>query len=257
MSKILHIATRADLGLPSKWSQIMFWIFSTSSLVSPVSAPQNPKSFKFAEIPTLPVYGGCGSKTFWEKFPFNDLPSRPETRDDHVKLRAIIEEKNPLLLKSEITRAEKCLGYLQNGGPSFQLEKLGACCVKNSKQAIENGAAVTDTIASWVQKKFVAGPFLNPPLPNFRANSILAVPQPNKVRICLNVSLPEKRSFNDNIDTHEMEKIKMSSARLVGHSILEAGKNCTIAKTDIVTTAPVYGQSGNLCEFKTFRVLLG
>jgi hypothetical protein len=31
-----------------------------------------------------------------------------------------------------------------------------------------------------------------------------------------------------------MEKIKMSSARLVGHSILEAGRNCTIAKTDIV-----------------------
>jgi hypothetical protein len=31
-----------------------------------------------------------------------------------------------------------------------------------------------------------------------------------------------------------MEKIKMSSARLVGHTILEAGKNCTIAKTDIV-----------------------
>ncbi len=124
--------------------------------------------------------------------------------------------------------------YLKNRGPSFQIEKLGACCVKNSKQSTDHGAAVTDTIASWVQKKFVAGPFLNPPLPNFRANSILAVPQPNKVRICLNVSLPENRSFNDNIDLLEMEKIKMSSARLFGHMISEAGKNCIIAKTDIV-----------------------
>jgi hypothetical protein len=234
LSIIYHIATRADLGLPSKWSQIMFWIFSTSSLVSPVSVLQSQKSLKFTEIPTLPKYGGCGSETFWEKLPYNGLPTKPETRVDHVKLRSVVKEKIPLLLKSEITRAEKCLEYLQDGGPSFQMEKLGACCVKNSKQAIEHGAAVTDTIASWVQKKFVAGPFLNPPLPNFRANSILAVPQPNKVRICLNISLPENRSFNDNIDIHKMEKIKMSSARLVGHSILEAGKNCTIAKTDIV-----------------------
>jgi hypothetical protein len=147
---------------------------------------------------------------------------------------SIIAEKSQFLLKSEKNRAERCIDYLRNGGPSFQIQKLGSCCVKNSKQATEYGAAVTDTIASWVEKKFVAGPFLNPPLPNFRANSILAVPQPNKVRICLNVSLPENRSFNDNIDTFEMEKIKMSSARLIGHTILEAGKNCSIAKTDIV-----------------------
>ncbi len=152
MSKIYHIATRADLGLPSKWSQIMFWIFSTSSLVSPAPALQNPKSIKFTEIPTLPKYGGCGSVTFWEKFPYNDLPTKPETRVDHEKLRTIVKEKIPHLLKSEVNRAEKCLEYLQNGGPSFQIEKLGTCCVKNLKQAIEHGAAVTDTIASWVQK---------------------------------------------------------------------------------------------------------
>jgi hypothetical protein len=62
----------------------------------------------------------------------------------------------------------------------------------------------------------------------------LAVPQPNKVRICLNVSLPEGRSFNDNINLLELEKIKMPSARLFSHLVTEAGKNCVIAKTDIV-----------------------
>ena len=212
----------------------MFWIFSTSPLVSPAPVPHSPKSLQFKEIPTLPVYGGNGSEAFWENFPFNDLPVKPETRVNHESLSLAVKETFPLLLKSEANRANRRLEYLQHGGPSFQMNKLGSCCVKNSKQAILHGASVTDTIASWVQKKFVAGPFLNPPLPNFRANSILAVPQPTKVRICLNVSLPEKRSFNDNIDVHEMEKIKMSSARLVGHSILEAGRNCIIAKTDIV-----------------------
>jgi hypothetical protein len=216
------------------WSQIMFWIFSTTTLASMAPVLQNPKTVKFTAIPVLPKYGGCGSEVFWDKFPHNDLPERPETRVDHKKLKSIMEAKRTLLLKSEVKRAEKCIDYLCNGGPSFQMKKLGACCVKNSRQSTDHGAAVTDTIASWVQKKFVAGPFLNPPLPNFRANSILAVPQPNKVRICLNVSLPENRSFNDNIDMLEMEKIKMSSARLVGHTIVDAGKNCTIAKTDIV-----------------------
>jgi hypothetical protein len=180
----------------------MFWIFSTTSLAALTPALQNQKSLKFKEIPILPRYGGNGSETFWEKFPHNELPTKTETRVDHGKLKSILVEKSPFLLKSEINRAEKCIDYLCNGGPSFQTKKLGACCQKNLKQATEHGATVTDTIASWVEKKFVAGPFLNPPLPNFRANSILAVPQPNKVRICLNVSLPESRSFNDNIDIY-------------------------------------------------------
>jgi hypothetical protein len=72
----------------------MIWIFSTSSLVSSIPVLQSPKSLKFTEIPTLPKYGGCGSETFWEKFLYNDLPAKPETRVDHVKLRSILKEKN-------------------------------------------------------------------------------------------------------------------------------------------------------------------
>jgi hypothetical protein len=52
--------------------------------------------------------------------------------------------------------------------------------VKNSKGALIHGEEVTDTIASWITKKFMAGPFYTPPLPDFRANSILAIPQQNK-----------------------------------------------------------------------------
>jgi hypothetical protein len=37
--------------------------------------------------------------------------------------------------------------------------------VKNSKKSLEFGASVTDTIATWITKKFVAGPFDNPSLP--------------------------------------------------------------------------------------------
>jgi hypothetical protein len=82
--------------------------------------------------------------------------------------------------KSELKRAEKCVSYLEHGGLDFQILLLKSCHVKNSKGALIHGEEVTDTIASWITKKFMAGPFYTPPLPDFRANSILAIPQQNK-----------------------------------------------------------------------------
>jgi hypothetical protein len=56
----------------------------------------------------------------------------------------------------------------------------------------------------------------------------------NKTRICINVSLPEGRSFNDNIEKSSLEKIRMASARQFGQMLIEAGRNSTMAKPDIV-----------------------
>jgi hypothetical protein len=50
----------------------------------------------------------------------------------------------------------------------------------------------------------------------------------------MNVSLPEGSSFNDNIAKHKLEKMRMSSARSFGYSILEAGANSTMSKFDFV-----------------------
>lgn len=152
---------------------------------------------KFPEIPTLSAYGSSASHLFWEKFPSNPIPATPETRINIPALKLVFEERKPYVLKSERARAKKCIDYLENRGPSFQVSPLGSCHVKNSKAALQHGEEVTDTIASWITKKFVAGPFDTPPLPNFRANSILAIPQANKTRICINISLPEGRSLND------------------------------------------------------------
>jgi hypothetical protein len=89
---------------------------------------------------------------------------------------------------------ERCLdrvGNIQNHemyfipylwSPSFpKIQPRPLLSKKNSKAAFNLGQDVTDSIASWIKKGFVAGPFDSPPLPNFRANSILAIPQPNKV----------------------------------------------------------------------------
>jgi hypothetical protein len=121
-----------------------------------------------------------------------------------------------------------------NGAPAFQSRPLGPCVIKNSQNSITHGESVTNTIANWVSKKFVAGPFRCPPLENFRANAILAIPQTNKTRVCINVSQPSGKSFNDNINSFDLEKVKMSSARNFGYSIIEAGPKCVMAKPDIV-----------------------
>jgi hypothetical protein len=212
----------------------MFWLFASSSATTPPEPARTDGPPKNPNIPRLEKYSGNGSTKFWEQFPFNDIPSKPETKVITSNLRKVIVENTAKLLKSELDRAMRCLEYLETGGPAFHKEPIGPCMVRNSKKSLEFGASVTDTIASWITKKFVAGPFNNPPLPKFRVNSILGVPQPTKTRVCINVSQPEGKSFNDNIDKTELERVKMSSARQFGHMVMEAGRNCIMAKPDIV-----------------------
>jgi hypothetical protein len=58
----------------------------------------------------------------------------------------------------------------------------------------------------------------------------MAVPQTYNIRICINVSLPNGKRFNTNIHKFDLERVKISSV----YSVTEAGKNCNIAKHDIV-----------------------
>ncbi len=92
--------------------------------------------------------------------------------------------------------------------------------VKNSKAAYVHGVEVTDSIASWL-KGILGGLFFAPPLANFRSNSILAIHQANKVRICINVSLPKDNSLNWNITKHCLEKIEMTFAKLFSYSVIQ------------------------------------
>ncbi len=229
-------ANRPTMGLPAKWCTVMFWLTATPAILPSSAATATQKPRIFNNIPILQDYEKPPQESFWRSFPFNNLPSKPETKINTIRLSELIDENKHLLLKSELARANKCVEYLSRGAPAFQLCPLPGCCVRNSKNTFLFGANVTDTIASWVEKKFVAGPFSTPPLPGFRANSILAVPQPSKTRICINVSLLNGKSFNNNINKNDLERVKMSSAKNFGYSITEAGQNCTIAKHDIVDT---------------------
>jgi hypothetical protein len=110
--------------------------------------------------------------------------------------------------------------------------ELPSCHCKNSNSTLKFAAEVTDTIASWVKQGFVCGPFKNPPVSNFRVNPLVAVDQDDKVRLVMNVSLPEGASFNSNIDQQKIEKVFMSSAREVSFVLAETGHGAIMSKMD-------------------------
>ena len=105
--------------------------------------------------------------------------------------------------------------------------------MRNAPSAIQHGAEFTETLEKWIKEGFVAGPFLSPLLPEFRANTIMAIEQKEKVRPVLNMSCPDGNSFNDNVDEQAVPKVRMSSARQFRQAVLRAGKGALMSKLDM------------------------
>ena len=119
-------------------------------------------------------------------------------------------------------------------GARTQLGKtLPGLDAKNAASAFEEGEMMTDNIACWVDRKFVAGPFRRKPYKEFRVNPLMAVRQRTKVRPILNLSSPEGGSFNDAVHAAALKKLTMSTAREFGQAIRRAGPRARMAKYDI------------------------
>jgi hypothetical protein len=104
---------------------------------------------------------------------------------------------------------------------------------KKAKTATDNGIAMTDVLATWLKKGFVAGPFDSPPCEGFRSNPLMAAVQRFKVRPILNLSSPKGGSFNDAVKDFDVDLLVMSSQRLFGDALRKAGKGAIFSKTDI------------------------
>ena len=61
----------------------------------------------------------------------------------------------------------------------------------------------------------------------------MAINQNEKIRLVLNVSLPEGKSFNSNIDENKKEKVKMSSTSKFGYLVAKAGRKARMSKFDL------------------------
>ncbi len=55
------------------------------------------------------------------------------------------------------------------------MSKLGSCLVENRLSTSVAKLAVLKTVEEWIIKGFVAGPFKEPPVDNFRVNGMIAI----------------------------------------------------------------------------------
>ena len=188
---------------------------------------------KNTEVLVLKDYTGNASEDFWKTFPKRELPSNASTRVNVGKFKQLVEDVKNDMSAAEVRRAEKTLHDLAVGASAYQKGDLPPLCSKNSTSATDNGAMLTDTIATWVKKGFVAGPFDTPPMAGFRANPLAVVVRNGKVRPILNMSGPKGRSFNDNVDKSKLEKLHMGTAKSFGFNLKRAGRGAKFSKFDL------------------------
>jgi hypothetical protein len=187
---------------------------------------------KYPMIPTLPDYHVVPNESFWRHFPFSGVPSAVSSKVNSQALRSIILLNKDNLTIHQFKRGMKLIEDLQNGASAYQLIELPPTDVPNCSSAYEFGQQLTDKIATWVDAGIVKGPFKCPPVPGFRANSLMVVKRGNNYRPIINMSDPKDRSFNDNLDKLKIEKVHMSTARDFSYSLKEAGMNSRFSKFD-------------------------
>lgn len=220
------------MGLPADWDRTEQWLDPDTSICFPSPAPPHTFNKKCPDIPTLTSYSLPPTAQFWSVFPERSLPQLPVSTINHKTFFTTLEPLFPHMDPSQIGRALRTLHELEFGSTAPLLHDLPAIRVQNSRSAVLHGEEFTDTLASWVRKGFVAGPFPSPPTPGFRSNAMLAVEQKGKIRIVMDLSSPKDGSFNDAVDELRLEKVTMSTARKFGHSVIDCGKNALMWKWD-------------------------
>ncbi len=150
-------------------------------------------------------YDSDPGKEFWSVFPERTFPNKISTDINVDNLAKILNERSPFLTTAERLRGMRTIDALKFRASAHQKSELPCMTVKNAKSALKHGQYMTDNVAE----------------------------QNEKVRPCMNVSLPEGGSLNDNVKLCDVEKVHMSSARLFGYALREAGTGATISKFDM------------------------
>jgi hypothetical protein len=221
------------MGIPENWSTVENWL-------NPEILPQHPGQEKMEtycrkneSIPILDSYSLPPNEKFWDSFPKRELPTTPETKVNVGNLENLIIDNVSKLSKSEIKRAARLIYDLRYGADACQKSELPPMATNNSPSAINNGALLTDKIATWTMEKIVAGPFPCPPMAGFRSNPLIAIMRNDKIRPVINMSGPKGQSFNDNLDKFKIEKVRMTTAKAFGSSLKEMGRGAKFSKFDI------------------------
>ena len=211
------------MGFP-EWSRVSDWLNKDVTASYPPAPAMMEPEIKNLEVPELESYEVVPEESFWKSFPKRELPDKVTTRVNVLALRRRISAVKNRMSRTELNRAKRVLRNLREGASAFQKSELPPISTKNSKSAAAHGRVLTDTIATWVKKGFVAGPFVTPPVQGFRANPLGVVVRSGKVRPILNMSGPVGRSFNDNVNEKKLERLHMGTAKQFGQLLLKSGE---------------------------------
>lgn len=146
---------------------------------------------------------------------------------------------NPSNLKNELLgyNLEK-LNFLVSGFTfGFQLGCIKTPSIHpphNHKSTREHPEIVQEYINSGLSTHRILGPFLHPPLPQFKTSPLGVVPksEPNKYRIIHDLSFPAQDSVNSNIPK-EYSEVHYDSVDTVVSLVQQFGEGCLMAKSDI------------------------
>jgi hypothetical protein len=174
---------RAKLGLPANWSDVERWVLVENIYPEKVGNTSIMlKRRQMIGIPKLNDYRRAPANEFWSEFPKNVVPDKPSCSVNIKNFETIVNEKKDILTKSQLERAKTCIKNLTEGAPLCQKPtELPGCFVHNANSCYDHGQVVTETIASWVDKKYAAGPFSTPPMKCFRVNPLSAIDQGTKI----------------------------------------------------------------------------
>ena len=136
------------------------------------------------------------------------------------------------------------IGY---SGPEF------ANLARNLKSAETNPAPISSNLITELKSNRMAGPFVEPPLPNFRTSPIGVVPkkEPNKFRIITDLSSPRGASVNEFIPDCEA-RVQFENFDSAVNLVARLGKNSLLAKLDIKSAfriCPVHPADWHLLGF--------
>ena len=224
-----------DLGLPG--NVIESW-HSDKLFSEHVEMPKpKPKPLKNGEIPLLKDYGSDPGEEFWNKFPFNPLPSEgalntPISVDEFEKLYLRVQDRMTFTQRHS---ALSSINNLRYGADSLvDLDKLYELHEHNAPNMsrADIGCFYTDQLVSLIKKKFVSGPFLEPPIENLRVNKLFCVEQSDKFRPILHLSHPKKNCFNRAIIDEKMTRVKMSSPAIIAEKLYCLGRGSVMSKID-------------------------
>jgi hypothetical protein len=224
---------RSFFGLPAEWGQVSSWMSQKALPDMPTMLAKPELAKKCQEVPTLLDYRRPPPPGFWDVFPSSILPEDISTPVNIERMEALVQEAGVSWTGQQLTRSSKAIRDQKEGASAFQKKPLPPICVGNAKSSHTHGEMITDTLAAWTKSGIIKGPFIAPPVQNFRSNSIMAVDQKDKVRLVMDMSRPEGRSFNSNLTKHLLDKVDMSTARRFGYTAKEAGMNAIMSKLDM------------------------